>query len=103
MKSNDGRLSKIYSKGNDIVSREIAGETILVPIRGQLADMQQIFALNPVAEYIWQSLDGKKSLGDICDGIVGNFEVDRNQAENDLQEFLDELLEAGLIVESVQI
>ena len=32
---------KIYKKKEAVVSREIAEETILVPVRGQLADMQK--------------------------------------------------------------
>jgi hypothetical protein len=100
MNSGNEQLHKIFKKGDELVSRQIAGETILVPIRGELVDMQQIFALNPVAEYIWQELDGQKDLSEICEGVLANFEVDREQAETDLQEFVGELLAAGLILES---
>ncbi len=88
-----------FKKQEDIVSRNIAGETIIVPIRGKLADMQRIFVVSSVAEYIWQNLDGKKSLDEICDDIVVHFNVKKEQAVADLQEFIIELLEAGLVVE----
>ena len=82
------------------MSRSIAGETLIVPIRGKLADMQRIFVLDSsVAQYIWHHLDGKKSLNEIRDGIVADFDVEEKQAETDLQEFIGELLDAGLIVE----
>ena len=45
-------LSRIYIREKDIISRDIAGETILVPIRGNLADMQCVFTLNPVGIFI---------------------------------------------------
>ena len=83
-----------------MVSREIAGETLIVPIRGKLADMQRIFAISSVAEYIWQSLDGETSLDEICDDIAATFEVEKERADVDLQEFIAELVEAGLIMEA---
>ena len=70
-----------------------------MPIRGTLADMQRIFVVSSVAEYIWQNLDGKKNLDEICDDIVVHFNVKKEQAVADLQEFITELLEAGLVAE----
>lgn len=90
---------KFFKKNADIVSRKIAGELFLVPVKGKLADMQQLYTLNPVAEYIWQELGARKSLKYICDGIVEKFNVTTKEADSDLQEFISELLEAGLIKE----
>jgi hypothetical protein len=87
---------KIFNKNVAVVSRKIGGELFLVPIKGSLANMQRIFTLNPVAEYIWQELD-KKDLNEICNGIVSRFEVGREEAERDISEFMNELLEANLI------
>ena len=89
---------KIFRKNDAVVSRKIADELFLVPVKGTLADMQRIFTLNPVAEYVWQELD-KRNLNDICNGIVSTFEVDREQAETDIREFITELIEADLIRE----
>ena len=90
----------IFRKREEIVCRDIAGETILVPIRGKLADMQQIFALNPVAEYIWRQMDGKRSVEDIRNCVMARFDVEQEQADSDIQEFIAELREAGLIEEA---
>ncbi len=90
---------KIYKKQDDIVSRQIAGETILVPIRGKLADMQRIFSIDSVAEYIWQQMDGKNSLSTICEKILETFQVDRDQARKDILSFVNELAGSKLISE----
>ena len=81
------------------IYRQIAGETLLIPIRSQLADMQNIFALNPAAEYIWQQLDGKQNLENIHRGITDNFQVETRRAHSDLEEFISQLLDAGIIEE----
>jgi hypothetical protein len=99
MNINQKIWEKVFQKNEDIVSREIAGETMLIPIRGNLADMQRVFLLEEVAEYIWQHLNGERELGTICDGVLDNFEVEKGDAEADISEFINELVKADLIVE----
>ena len=91
---------RVFRKEDRIVSRFIAGETILVPIRGELADMQRIFVLDEVGEYIWKRMDGVTSLAEIRDGILADFEVEKDRADSDVEEFIGELLGANLIVEA---
>jgi hypothetical protein len=94
------RWDSVLAKREEIVSREIAGETILVPIRGKLVDLQRIFSVNPVGAHIWKGLDGATTLAEIRDSVVDAFEVERDQADADIQEFVAELLEAELIEET---
>ena len=94
MKNN---LNRTYRKKENIVTRHIAGETLLVPIYGELANMEKIFTLDPVAAFIWEQLDGEKSLKVIIDGVIDTFDVKKEQAETDIFEFVDELLMADLI------
>jgi hypothetical protein len=89
--------NKVFIRNQDLVTRRIAGELFLVPVKGKLADMESIFTLTSVAEYIWDRLDGQKSLDDIRNDIVARFDVDLEQADADLKEFIAELLAAGLI------
>jgi hypothetical protein len=93
-----GYWEKVYKKDETVVTRDIVGETILVPIRGKLADMQRIFSLNDVGAYIWSSLDGERSLGEICEDLRLDFDVQSDQAQRDMSEFISQLLEADLIV-----
>jgi len=92
-------VKEVYKKKSDIVYRKVAGETILVPISGRLADMQRIFALNPVGEFIWDKLDGSRSLQQISDDIQRFFDVTGEEANADLEGFIAELLKEGLIEE----
>jgi len=87
----------VYCQNNSVICREIAGETLLVPVRGELADMQRIFALDPVPKFIWDQIDGQHTVDDLHRAVVETFEVDADGARTDLRDFLQELLEAGLI------
>jgi hypothetical protein len=90
-------LQRVFKPREGIVSRKIAGETILVPVMGKLADMQRIFTLNSVGEFIWSRLDGKRGLREISSEIVSSFEVEKEQADAEMEEFISELLKEDLI------
>jgi hypothetical protein len=92
-------LEKVYRRSPDLIERRVLDEALLVPLRGDLADLQRIFALNPVAQYIWAQLDGEHDLAAVRDGMVARFEVEPAEAEADLAEFIAQLSAAGLIIE----
>ena len=90
-------MTSLYRKKDDLLVRRIAGETLIVPIRGKLADMQQIFTLNPVAEFVWEQIDGLRDLETIRAAVIDGFDVDDARAEADLRELVAQFLEAGLL------
>jgi hypothetical protein len=90
-------MAKLFKRKEDIIHRKIAGESILVPIRGELADMSNIFFMNTVGEFIWEFLDGNMHLDDIINAIIDDFDVSRNKADTDANEFITDLQKAGLI------
>lgn len=92
---------RVYRHKEDIVTRKVAGETLLVPIRGELADLQKVFVLQGIGEFVWQKIDGVRNQAAITDDILEEFEVDRTVASQDTKAFLEELSQAGLI-EDVQ-
>ena len=57
---------------------------MLVPIRRNAADLDNIYALNQTAALIWGILDGKTSLGNALERIVEEFDVEAQDAEKDL-------------------
>ncbi len=86
-----------YRKRGEYASRVIAGETIVVPVRGQMGDLESIYNLNEVGSVIWELLDGRTTVGGMIDEVCLRFDVDREQAERDTLEFLAGLETAGLV------
>ena len=79
-----------------IVARCIAGETILVPVTKRAQEMG-LFTLNEVGTFVWERLDGERSLAAIADEMTVSFEVTREQAVEDLLDFTRLLAEAGCV------
>ncbi len=89
------QLNDRYRKDANIVSRQIAGEMLLVPIRQKMGDLESIYTLNDSAARIWDLLDGERTLGEICDQMALEFEVDQAQAGQDLLVLIDQLESRG--------
>jgi hypothetical protein len=92
-------LETVYRHSEDVIRRQVLGEALLVPIRGELADLQRIIALNAVADHIWTQLDGERDLAAVRDTVVARFEVAPDQAGADIAELIGQLSAMGLIVE----
>ena len=87
----------IPSRTENVVFRKVAGETILVPVQGNVAEMKKIYILNSLGEFIWERIDGSRSFEDIIDEITRHFDVTREEASSDLSEFITSLQERNLI------
>lgn len=90
-------LEARYQKDPNVVSREIAGEQILVPIRKQAADMAAIYVLNETGAQIWRLVDGRRSLADIGDVLAQEYNVRPETVETDLLEIIGQLEELGML------
>ncbi len=89
----------ICARAEDVVTREIAGETILIPIRGAVADMEKIFVLEGAGEYVWGKIDGQTTLAGIAGLLARDMQVDAQTALADVVEFAGQLKEQGLVRE----
>jgi hypothetical protein len=87
----------VYRRSATVATRVIADETLIVPFRGTLASLRQIFALNPVAAFVWGRIDGATSLDAILDAVLERFEVTREEAAADLTALIAEFAEIGLV------
>jgi len=80
----------------DVVSRRVAGEYLLVPVRSGAAQMDYIFTANEIGSAIFHLLDGERDGRAIARELSHDFEVDEERARKDVAEFLRALCEAGL-------
>jgi len=94
---NGGCQMPSYVRSSSVVSRVIAGETLIVPVRGGVGDLASIYSLNEVASSIWNAITQPCSKQEIIARIQSEFAEDRQQVEQDVNSFLAEMESAGLI------
>jgi hypothetical protein len=94
-------VDRVFQKNENFVFRQIDDETILVPIKDNLGDMGSIYNLNKVGAFVWEHLDGRKTLSNIHKMVTDEFEVSEHEAQQDLLEFVSQLkaIDAILLVE----
>jgi hypothetical protein len=81
----------------EVVSRRIAGEQILVPVRSGAAQMDYLFTANPTGSAVLALLDGRRDAAEIARLLARDYEVDEERARADVEAFLQELYDAGLL------
>jgi len=91
------RVVKSTGGARPFVTRQIAGETIIVPVRDNVADLDAIYTLNEVGSRIWQLIDGPTPVEQIARHISEEFDVSASQAAEETSAFLTELHTIGLI------
>ncbi len=86
----------ILQRRKEIAWRRIDDEALLINTR-----KDEMCHLNPVASFLWTSLDGALTLKEIARRLVKEYEVGEEQALEDLLEFAAELIDKG-VAEIVQ-
>ncbi|MGA9041703.1 MAG: PqqD family protein [Terriglobales bacterium] len=87
-----------YVRSSAVVSRPIAGETLVVPVRGKVGDLASIYSFNDVGTMIWEALTKPISVNALVDLIENEYEVSRERAAQDVERFLLEMRTAELVM-----
>lgn len=82
----------ILAKSPRTAWRLIEGEAVILSM-----DTKVLRGLNPVGSRVWELIDGRRSVSEITELIVSEFEVTPGQAGEDVRGFVGELLEKGLV------
>jgi hypothetical protein len=88
---------QIFRRSRSVVSRVVAGETLIVPVRGKVGDLASIYSFNGTGSLIWQLLDAPRSLTELIDAVEQVYEVGQEQAQKDVAQFLNDMLSVGLV------
>ena len=92
-------LESICKPSEDIVSREIEGELIIVPITSGIGDMEdELYTLNETGRPIWDRLDGKTSLGDIAKALTEEYDAPPGDIGLDVQGIAAELVRRRIVI-----
>jgi hypothetical protein len=74
-------LDKCFTKEKDLVSRDVAGERIIVPIKGHVGDLEGVFTLNELGTMIWQLINGQTTARELVEAVRNEYDVEAAEAE----------------------
>lgn len=81
----------------DFILRDIMGETILVPINESTTAFNGLITINELGKFIWENLESSENEEDLLHKILQEYEVEKEVAKEDLNEFLDKLRQVDII------
>jgi hypothetical protein len=101
----DPKLTARYVRRNGVVRREVAGETVLVPVgEGGAAQLEYLYRLNTVGGVIWKALKNPVTLDELFEKVSEVFDLSTVEGDDthsrvvsEIEEFLEELNGAGLV------
>lgn len=82
------------------VLRDIAGEYLLIPVELEDGSQSQMAILNEVGKFLWELLREEQTVDTMAKAITDAYEVSREEAEQDICEFLDNLMQHQLLMKT---
>jgi hypothetical protein len=92
-----GSAEQLFTRSRSVVSRVVAGETLIVPVRGKVGDLASIYSFNGTGSLIWQLLDSPRSLANLIEAVAREYEVGPERAQKDVTQFLNDMASVGLV------
>jgi hypothetical protein len=89
--------SSQFVRSSNVVSRVIAGETLIVPVRRGIADLASLYSFNGVGSTVWEALEKPRTVNELVAVVTDTYDVSPEKAREDLQIFLNEAQAAGVV------
>ncbi|MCD8384811.1 MAG: PqqD family protein [Clostridiales bacterium] len=91
--------AKRYCASPDFLLREIAGESILVPVNDSGVMTNCMFSLNETCLYLWKQFQKPHTVDDVVIQAKREYRAAGERIERDIRDFVAEYLSAGLLKE----
>ena len=77
--------------------RTVSGMDMLIPVGDTVKDYNGIFTLSPTAATAFRAIEKGCDKDGIINAVLDEFDVDRETAEKDVEEFLNMLRQYGIV------
>ena len=94
----NGRV--VVSRKDDVVSRSVGGQRLLIPLRAKEADLGRVFTLNGTAAAAWDRFDGSLSVADLAVALGKEYGEATEAVLSDLSSLVQDLVRRGLVTVS---
>ena len=84
-------IQSLYKLKSKFVAREVGTELIIVPLSGNVAQMNALFTLNETGKFIWDNATDSNLIDDMVTLMTDEFDIDCQTARRDIEAFLQKL------------
>lgn len=87
----------MYRQSNSIITRKIAGDTLLIPVTQVGVDLQKVYLLNETAAAIWDLLQTPRSADDLIAALQQTYEAPEDTIRRGVEAVLDDLTSRAFV------
>lgn len=84
--------NRLQPRDQEVAAKVIDGEAILINLANGI-----YYSTDKVGGLIWEMVEGRHTLGEMVEVVMGRYEVGRERAETDVQRLAEELLQENLV------
>jgi len=85
-------MNNVVARSEELVSSDLDGETVLMSVQNG-----KYYGLDEIGSRIWSLIEQPRFVSELCDILLGEFDVEREQCERDVSAFLNKLAEDDLM------
>ena len=83
----------------DYILRRAAGTDLIVPVGRAAAEFPGMITVNGTGRFLWELLETEQTADSLTDALCGTYDVARDRAAADVEDFLRRLRLAGALLE----
>jgi len=84
-------IQTLISIKSKFVARQVADELVIVPLSGNVAQMNELFTLNETGKFIWEKVTEVENNEQLSELMTQAFEIDKQTALRDIETFLSQI------------
>ena len=82
----------VIARSEELVSSDLNGETVLMSVQNG-----KYYGMDAIGSRIWALIEQPRSLLNVCEILLGEFDVDRERCERDVLKFINKLAKDNLV------
>jgi hypothetical protein len=86
-------LQDVLKRSPNSAFRVYDGQATIV-----LPDRAEVKVLNEVGSLVWERMDGARSVADIIDAVIAEYDIAPEEARRDVLSFIETLRESGMVI-----
>jgi hypothetical protein len=90
-------LNYVYRKSPKVSTVRVGEEAVLMSASRQPLEPGRCYRLNDVGAFVWERIDGRRTVSEIANAVCREFSVELLQIRSDLDRFFYQLVEIGAV------
>lgn len=84
-------------RNDEFILKEVAGNTVLIPLGAKSFDINGLLKLNETAKFLWEHSEEGFTAESLIADLMKEYNIDRDTAAESVQIYIDTMKEVGSI------